>query len=1511
MTRHGRVWGFAGSAGQRPGLGSLVAAATLGGMLLAGAQAALAAPVWVPTDKLAQPRANAVGILLQNGRVLAIGGSPTSQDTAELYDPTTGVWSAADVLGAGRQLFSAVLLRDGRVLVCGGRDKNPTILAACQAYDPVTEKWSNVAPMRVPREDFTLTLLDDGTVLAAGGITPSGRATDETETYDPPADKWTDAGLMNVPRARHAASRARDGVVLVSGGVDDSFVSLRASETYNEATRTWTPRGNMLTPRADHSLTLLPDGLVLAVGGNADGTAERYNGGTWGSAAGLPGGGLRVAHTATMLPNGDVLVAGGSDGTGSVALAATYRYSNNQWTSENPMGDKRSRHMATLLPDGRVLVAGGFDTTPTELQTAELFDAAGPTLVGTGNMGAVRSNATATLLKDGRVLVVGGLNGGGAPQATAETYDASGGTATATAGPMSVPREGHTATQLVNGQVLIAGGVGAGSSTELYDPSGNKFNTTGSLAGGRWEHTASLLECGEVLVTGGQNGAPTVPFSSSERYNPRTKQWLSAKPMNTARRLHTATLLKDGRVLVVGGTDGVSGLASAEVYNPVSDSWSAAGNLQQARIGHRATLLANGKVLIVGGTTPAASTAEVFDPASGTSAFTGPLGVPRDGGFVAKLLANGHVFVAGGLTGGNSSALFDATTGTWTSGPGTVVTRRDSVVSLLLDGRLLMAGGVGTATAERYDSGRGDLPGWRPSILAITDPLLVGDRLALTGGVSPDFQGMGEASSGAGARQASTAYPLVQLRRLDNDLMAFLPVDPSTGWDKIKFTSLPVGGFAPGIAIATVFVNGIPGASKGLTIESQPAFLSPQPNPNQVICPGSPATLTVGVPGNLCPGYQWRLGGTALSDGAVYAGTTTKTLNIAAVNGPEAGTYTVDVSPSCSSQTTPSNAAVISLDTPLSNVTASMPSGTTACTTCTGGTATEGHTGGGGGGTSVTYQWGYRTVSGVGVPTTLTGRTASTYVLTGADFPGAGTYYLVVTTSPACGAQLVSNEIPITITGGSPSEDVRHLTVTSRDSENVLEWVNPPGAATVNVRFVGGGPTCSIYPVLETDGAGITGYPKAVSGGEHELVRHTGLVNGTAEYCYTVFRTGGTGRTNKGRPFSTSEAPLKWTFRIGGFSTTPPTVGTAGVIALSNDLVVHAMQRGSGATSGEWPANWQPFPVGGVIQGRSPVVPITVGGSNPVVYLGDQSGRVYAMDGNKGGAVPPAWTASGFVDIQGAPAGMFTAFGGAFDYVFVGTRGGADDQFVALDPQTGTVKGTFNNGGGATAIGRINGTATVDYATKRAFFGSQAGGSPDTLWALDLAASPVFTKAWSVALGTSITSSPVLRGGHVYVGSNAGGGTLHAVNATDGTEAAAAFVHGDGEVKGFVFPDRLSLTADLAFSTDNRVWVVSDNGTALVARSGFEAGVVLGSGAKPSALLLIHGLSSADSEHVYVGADDGNLYEIEVTGTGPVVKSYPLFGSSTVGAPSFDRENNLIHVGSEAGVFYAVQVPLP
>jgi hypothetical protein len=51
-----------------------------------------------------------------------------------------------------------------------------------------------------------------------------------------------------------------------------------------------------------------------------------------------------------------------------------------------------------------------------------------------------------------------------------------------------------------------------------------------------------------------------------------------------------------------------------------------------------------------------------------------------------------------------------------------------------------------------------------------------------------------------------------------------------------------------------------------------------------------------------------------------------------------------------------------------------------------------------------------------------------------------------------------------------------------------------------------------------------------------------------------------------------------------------------------------------------------------------------------------------------------------------------------------------------------------------------------------------------------------------------------------------------------------------------------------------------------------------------------------------------------VVPTTPTVKSVVLGdGTSVVGAPSLDRGllPNLVHVGTEAGVFYAVAAPLP
>ncbi len=60
----------------------------------------------------------------------------------------------------------------------------------------------------------------------------------------------------------------------------------------------------------------------------------------------------------------------------------------------------------------------------------------------------------------------------------------------------------------------------------------------------------------------------------------------------------SATVLVDGRVLVAGGLISGVYLTSAELYDPASGTWSITGSLNTPRSGHTATLLSDGRVLV-------------------------------------------------------------------------------------------------------------------------------------------------------------------------------------------------------------------------------------------------------------------------------------------------------------------------------------------------------------------------------------------------------------------------------------------------------------------------------------------------------------------------------------------------------------------------------------------------------------------------------------------------------------------------------------------------------------------------------------------------------------------------------------------------------------------------------------------------------------------------------------------------------------------------------------------------
>jgi N-acetylneuraminic acid mutarotase len=342
------------------------------------------------------------------------------------------------------------------------------------------------------------------------------------------------------------------------------------------------------------------------------------------------------------------------------------------WTNTGNLNQGRQSHTATLLPNGKVLIAGGNDGNRS-FKSAELYDPATGRWSRTSDLNADRDSHTATLLPNGKVLVAGGFSCGPPPQScfaltSAELYDPATGIWTVT-GSLNTARNGHNATLLPNGKVLVVSGDINGKSAELYDAATGIWSPTGSLNLSRYSYTLTLLSNGKVLVAGGADDSQTTVFNSAELYDPATGLWSSTGNLVTARAQHTATLLTSGKVMVAGGFIDYS-LGSvtdrAELYDPTTGLWSSTGNLNRGRAFHVATLLTTGKVLVAGGFfvdgfPNITNRAELYDPTTGIWSNTTSLNAGRRF-FMATLLLNGKVIAAGGngFNAANTSELYGA-----------------------------------------------------------------------------------------------------------------------------------------------------------------------------------------------------------------------------------------------------------------------------------------------------------------------------------------------------------------------------------------------------------------------------------------------------------------------------------------------------------------------------------------------------------------------------------------------------------------------------------------------------------------------------------------------------------------------------------------------------------------------------------------------------------------------------------------------------------------------------------
>ncbi len=298
-----------------------------------------------------------------------------------------------------------------------------------------------------------------------------------------------------------------------------------------------------------------------------------------------------------------------------------------------------------------------------------------------------------------------------------EVFAATAGVFVAT-GSMTTPRALHTATLLPGGKVLITGGISAPfvflASAELYDPNMGRFAATGGLTVPRINHTATLLQNGKVLIVGGSiaiTGEPVVT-GSAELYDPETGTFATTGSMGAARSGHVATMLPDGKVLVAGGNGdpAYSPLLSAEIFDPSVGTFMPTGRMVSSDA-VMAQLLPNGMVLIDGSSAPA--DAALFDEIAGVFTLTGNMTMDRGGGFSATLLQTGNILVAGGDSTGKSAEIYVPAAGTFIATGSMSASKSGPTGTLLPNGTVLVAGGVGasglasTASAELYDAGTG------------------------------------------------------------------------------------------------------------------------------------------------------------------------------------------------------------------------------------------------------------------------------------------------------------------------------------------------------------------------------------------------------------------------------------------------------------------------------------------------------------------------------------------------------------------------------------------------------------------------------------------------------------------------------------------------------------------------------------------------------------------------------------------------------------------------------------
>ena len=375
-------------------------------------------------------------------------------------------------------------------------------------------------------------------------------------------------------------------------------------------------------------------------------------------------------------------------------------------------------------------------------------------------------------------------------------------------------------------------------STEAGSPNWWRLapDSSGSYVDGTWSRLASLpaayapndfaaavLPDGRLAVAGGEyNNSVRADTNRGAIYDPLKNTWTTISPPagGAGDWAHISdapgVVLADGRWMV-----GASGSAKADddaILDPATLTWTTTRGRGRIDANSEAgfTLLPSGKVLSVDVKNKACTTrsTEIFDPARLEWSTAGKTPTPLVACGAASeigpqvLTYSGQVFVEGATS---ATALYDATSGTWSSGPafpiieGQQANAGDAGSALLPDGKVLVStrtgvflppthfllfdgtsfsrapdtatsaeGGLGymlvLPTGQVLYNGPAELeiftdpgapnPTWAPRVTSVPTQLAGGSRYTLAG---LQLNGLSEGAVYGDDYQSSSDYPLVQI----------------------------------------------------------------------------------------------------------------------------------------------------------------------------------------------------------------------------------------------------------------------------------------------------------------------------------------------------------------------------------------------------------------------------------------------------------------------------------------------------------------------------------------------------------------------------------------------------------------------------------------------------------------------------------------------------------------------------------------------------------------------------